>query len=102
MIKTILEDSGKWLRFRSCQTRGAILQLANKAGKLTTLRRPVQLLYPLGVSQSVTQEETDDKIEQEDDKIEPEEERSEPPERPQRRAEDGTVRSKEQTDNDCS
>ena len=26
------------------QTRGAILQLANKAGKLTTLRRPVQLL----------------------------------------------------------
>ncbi len=79
MAKTILEDSAKiqeLITGADGQTRGAILQLANKAG---TLRRTVQLLYPLGVSQSVTQEDTADEIE-------PEEERSETPGRPQRRA----------------
>ena len=33
-------------------TRGAVLRVANKGGKTTTLQRPVQLIYPLGVTQT--------------------------------------------------
>ena len=33
-------------------TCGAVLRVANKGGRTTTLQRPVQLIYPLGVTQT--------------------------------------------------
>lgn len=37
------------------QIRGAVLKVADKSGRPITLQRPVQLLYPLGVSQAETE-----------------------------------------------
>ena len=61
--------------------RGAVLKVANKGGRLTTLRRPVQLLYPLGVAQSMAENESDSVH---GDIPEPEEEVSNLPPRPKR------------------
>ena len=44
-------------------TRGALLKVADKSGKPTTLRRPVQLLYPIGVvAQSQDETEPDNSM----------------------------------------
>ena len=57
---------------RDGQTRGAILKLATKSGRLTTLHRPVQLLYPLGVAQSETQEDSENVEDTEEPELEEE------------------------------
>lgn len=47
----------KLITGRDGQTRGAVLRVTNKSRRYTTLQRPVQRIYPLGVTQSVTQDE---------------------------------------------
>ena len=69
---------------RDGQTRGAVLKLATKSGRLTTLQRPVQLLYPLGVAQSETQEESENVEDTEESELEEERDEPEPPKCPQR------------------
>ena len=76
----------KLLTGRDGLNRGAVLRVVNKGGKLTTLQRPVQLLYPLGVAQSVTGDE--DNVQD----PEPEREPSNHPPRPQR---DSAVRARD-------
>ena len=38
------------------QSRGAVVQVTSKGGKVTTLRRPLQLLYPLEINCKLTEE----------------------------------------------
>ena len=45
---------------RDGQTRGVVLRSTTKGGKLATLQKPVQLIYPLGVAQSETVEDTEE------------------------------------------
>ena len=74
----------KLITGRDGQTRGAVLKVANRNGKRATLQRPVQCIYPLGVTQSET---FDDEPEAPDDVQNPELEENrgtEPPTRPQR------------------
>ena len=40
------------------QSRGAVVQVTNKKGRVTTLRRPLQLLYPLEINCELAEEET--------------------------------------------
>ena len=47
----------KLLTGRNGQTCGAVLKVANRNGKHATLQRPVQHIYPLGVTQSETFDE---------------------------------------------
>ena len=77
---------------RNGQTHGAVLKLASKSGRLTTLQRPVQLLYPLGVAQSETQEEFKNVEDTEESELEEERDEPEPPRRPQR---DSAVRARD-------
>ena len=38
------------------QSRGAVVQVTSKGGKVTILRRPLQLLYPLEINCKLTEE----------------------------------------------
>ena len=49
----------KLITGRDGQTRGAVLKVANKNGGHSTLQRPVQRIYPLGVTQSEADGESD-------------------------------------------
>ena len=44
---------------RGAMARGAVVQVTNKKGKVTTLRRPLQLLYPLEINCKLAEEEKD-------------------------------------------
>ena len=71
----------KLLTGRDGQTRGAVLKLVNKSGRHGTLQRPVQRIYPLGVTQC----RADDEPDITDNTPMPEESHeAEPPTRPQR------------------
>ena len=70
--------------------RGAVLKVANKSGRLTTLQRPLQLLYPLGVTQSMAENESDP---DHGNISEPEKETSNLPPRPKR---DSALRARDQ------
>ena len=84
MIKTTHEASR--------QTRGAVLKVADKNGRHSTLQRPVQRIYPLGVTQSETDAESDivDKIQEPAAEVRHE---AEPSRHPQR---DSALRSHDQ------
>ena len=47
----------KNLTGRGGQTCGAVLKVVNKSGRLATLHRSIENLYPIGVTQSVTHNE---------------------------------------------
>ena len=66
----------KLLIGRVGQTHGAVLKVAYRSGRCATLQRPVQRIYPLGVTQS----EPFDEIENAQN---PELEETEPPTCPQ-------------------
>ena len=79
----------KLLTGRDGHTRGAVLKVASKGRRLSTLQRPVQHIYPLGVAQSEVNEELENVPETEfENALQTEPEREghvpEPPSRPQR------------------
>ena len=49
----------KLITGRDGQMRGAVLKVANKNGRHSTLQRPIQRIYPLGVTQPETDDESD-------------------------------------------
>ena len=77
---------------RDGQTHGAVLKVVDKNGRHSTLQRPVQRIYPLGVTQSETDTESDivDKIQEPAAEVRHE---AEPSRHPQR---DSALRSHDQ------
>ena len=73
----------KLITGRDGQTRGPVLKLPTKGGRFATLQRPVQLIYPLGVAESETQEESET-VDTEEPELEQGRDEPEPFKRPQR------------------
>ena len=71
----------KLITGRDGQTCGAVLKLPTNSRRFTTLQRPVQLIYSLGVAESETQEESESVEYTEEPELEQERDEPEPPKR---------------------